>query len=53
MSLFIKIFDLAHTDELADHVGKDKIANTKRFFLARHVQMDNPVNSRICRLSKK
>ena len=33
MSLFIKTFELAHTDELAGHVGKDKtIANIKRFF---------------------
>ena len=36
---------MAHTDQLAGDVGKDKtIANMKRFFLARHVQMDNPVN---------
>ena len=33
MSLFIKLFELAHTDQLAGHVGKDKtIANIKRFF---------------------
>ena len=33
MSLFIKTFELAHTDQLAGHVGKDKtIAKIKRFF---------------------
>ena len=34
MSLFMKTFELAHTDQLAGYVGKDKtIANKKRFFL--------------------
>ena len=33
MSFFIKTFELAHTDQLAGHLGKDKtIANIKRFF---------------------
>ena len=38
MSLFIKTFELAHTDQLAGHVGKNEtISNIKRFFLTRHV----------------